>query len=248
MNYLLEVCVDSVESAQYAQAGGADRVELCADLMIGGTSPSTACIREVLGAVNIPVNVLLRPRFGDFCFTSAEKRILLREIADCRELGVNAVVIGALTPDGELDEVFLQECMEAAGPMHKTLHRCFDLTPDAFVAMETAIRLGFDTILTSGQQATAEKGAKLLEELNRKAAGRIQILAGSGVGPGNVQMLAEHGLTQFHASGKRTQDGPMRYRRPGVPMGLPMADEYQRTYTDEATIRAIKTILKDIEN
>ena len=247
MKDLLETCVDSVESALYAQKGGADRLELCANLIIGGTSPSGPFIREVLKAVQIPVNVLLRPRFGDFCYTPAEKRMLLAEIEDCRSLGVNGVVIGALTPTGELDEPFLKECMQAAGPLKVTLHRAFDLTKDAKAALETAVSLGFDTVLTSGQQASAEKGADLLAQLVEQAAGRIHILAGSGVGPANIRLLAEKGLTQFHCSGKRSEEGPMKYRRQGVPMGLPVADEYQRTYTDESTVRAVKNILQQLE-
>lgn len=246
MKYLLEVCVDSVESARYAEAGGADRLEFCGNLIIGGTSPSNAFTKAVLEAVKIPVNVLLRPRFGDFCYTEDEKKVLLREIADCRELGAHGVVIGALTPDGELDEPFLRECIRAAGSMKVTLHRAFDLTRDAFAALEQAIDLGFDTILSSGQKANAEMGAELLGELHKRSAGRIHILAGSGVGAGNISLLAEKGICHFHCSGKRNEDGPMKYRREGVPMGLPMADEYQRTYTDQKTVRAVKDIIEGL--
>lgn len=246
MTSLLEVCVDSVESALYAQAGGADRLELCANLMIGGTSPTTALIREVLRQVHIPVNVLLRPRFGDFCYTEAEKRILLAEIADCRSLGVNGVVIGALTPEGELDLPFLRSCMQAAGPLKTTLHRAFDVSRDAFRALDQAIELGFDTILTSGQQASAEKGTELLAQLHNRAAGRIHILAGAGVNAGNAALLAQTGVRQFHCSGKRTVDGPMQYRREGVPMGLAMADEFQRSYTDEQAIRQMRSVLDSL--
>ena len=182
MNHLLEVCVDSLESALAAQSGGADRLELCANLLIGGTSPSPALIEEVLAAVTIPVNVLLRPRFGDFCFTDAEKRILIREVETCRDLGVHGVVLGALLPDGRLDRDHLAQCIKAGGPnLSHTLHRAFDLCRDPFEGLEDAVALGFDTILTSGQQAKAIEGAALLGRLVEKAAGRIQILAGSGV-------------------------------------------------------------------
>ena len=188
MNHLLEVCVDSLESALAAQSGGADRLELCANLLIGGTSPSPALIEEVLAAVTIPVNVLLRPRFGDFCFTDAEKRILIREVETCRDLGVHGVVLGALLPDGRLDRDHLAQCIEAGGPnLSHTLHRAFDLCRDPFEGLEDAVALGFDTILTSGQQAKAIEGAALLGRLVEKAAGRIQILAGSGVGPGCLE-------------------------------------------------------------
>src|SRR5699024_4612622 len=137
------------ESALAAQSGGADRLELCANLLIGGTSPSPALIEEVLAAVTIPVNVLLRPRFGDFCFTDAEKRILIREVETCRDLGVHGVVLGALLPDGRLDRDHLAQCIEAGGPnLSHTLHRAFDLCRDPFEGLEDAVALGFDTILT----------------------------------------------------------------------------------------------------
>ena len=236
-----------MESARYAEQGGADRLEFCGNLIIGGTSPSNAFIREVLAAIKIPVNVLLRPRFGDFCYTEDEKKVLLGEIADCRALGAHGVVVGALTPDGLLDEPFLKKCIETAGPMKVTLHRAFDLTRDPFEALETAIRLGFDTILSSGQKANAELGADLLGELHKKAGDRIHILAGSGVGAGNIRLLHEKGICHFHCSGKKTVDGPMKYRRAGVPMGLPMADEYQRTYTDQQTVRKVKDIIDSLK-
>ena len=244
MKYLLEVCVDSLESARRAAAAGADRLELCADLLVGGTSPSPFLIRQVLDTVNIPVNVLLRPRFGDFCYTPEEKAVLLDEIDSCRELGVHGVVIGALLPDGSLDADFLRECIAHAGPLHRTLHRCFDVCRDAAEALEQAAALGFDTILTSGQAAAAPEGAALLTQLVRQAGGRLAILAGSGVNAGNIPALAaQTGARQFHLSGKHDEPGPMQFKRPGVPMGLPMADEFTRQYTDPAAIRAARAAL-----
>lgn len=246
MKYLLEVCVDSVESAQNAAAGGADRLELCANLILGGTSPTTALIQEVQKAVDLPINVLLRPRFGDFCYTKAERRVLLREIEDCRRLGVNGVVIGTLTPEGCLDLDFLKQCIQAAGPLKTTLHRAFDLTRDPLKALEQAISLGMNTILTSGQKASAPEGAVLLGQLCQAAAGRISILAGSGVGPDNAPLLAQRGVRQFHCSGKRTEPGPMQYRREGVPMGLALASEYERSYTSTETIAQMRAVLDQL--
>lgn len=246
MEHLLEVCVDSLESALAAQAGGADRLELCGNLCIGGTSPSPALVRQVVQAVQIPVNVLLRPRFGDFCFTPSEREILLWEIGQCRALGASGVVVGALLPDGGLDKAFLARCLEEAGPMHRTLHRAFDVCRDPDTALEEAVALGFDTILTSGQAATAEAGLPLLGRLVQQAAGRIAILAGSGVNPGNMKKLADAGVRQFHFSAKKTVASPMQFRREGVPMGLALASEYDRSYADEALVRQAKTLLTNL--
>ena len=235
MEHLLEICVDSVESALAAQAGGADRLELCGNLIIGGTSPSIALVRQVMDQVHIPVNVLLRPRFGDFCFTLAEQEATLWEIEQCRALGVNGVVLGALLPNGALDKEFLARCAAAAGGLHRTLHRAFDVCRDPFEALEDAVELGFDTILTSGQQAKAEQGIPLLTQL-----------AGSGVNPGNMEKLAAAGVRQFHFSAKKAVESPMTFRRQGVPMGLPVADEYLREYTDPALVRQAKELLASL--
>ncbi len=246
MAKLLEICVDSYESARRAAQAGASRVELCADLLVGGTSPSPFLVEQVTNNLDIPVNVLLRPRFGDFCFTKEEKQVLIREIDSCAGFGVNGVVIGALTADGNLDTDFLQECMQHAKGMKVTLHRCFDVCRDASAALETAVSLGFDTILTSGQAATAPEGTLMLKDLHQQAAGRIHLLAGSGVNVGNIRKIHEAtGITHFHLSGKRSEPGPMTFRREGVPMGLPMASEFDRQYTDP---KAVKEALKVLES
>lgn len=244
---LLEICVDSVESAQAAAENGADRLELCGDLMVGGVSPSPFLI-EAVQKLDIPVNVLLRPRFGDFCYTRWEREILLREVEQCRKLGVNGVVLGALEPDGRLDRALLNQLIAAAGPLHKTLHRAFDLCRDASEGLEDAVELGFDTILTSGQAATAPEGAALLAKLNRQAAGRLTILAGSGVKSSNLEQLARAtGLRAFHMSARRGEDSPMRFRRSGVPMGLPLAGEYERFYADPKEVKNARQVLDRLE-
>lgn len=241
---LLEVCVDSFESALAAQRGGADRLELCGDLLVGGITPSPFLIEKVL-KLDVPANVLLRPRFGDFLYTETEKEILFKEVQMCRKLGVNGVVLGALEADGRLDKSFLRDLIAEAGPLHKTLHRAFDVCFDAEEGLEDAIKLGFDTILSSGQAPTALQGATKLSQLHKKANGRITIMAGSGVKSSNLpELIASTGLTAFHMSAKRTVDSPMVFRRKEVPMGLPMAGEYDRFYTDEAEVRNAKSILK----
>ncbi len=240
---LLEVCVDSYESAKIAAEHGADRLELCANLLIGGTSPSPFLI-EAVQALGVPVRVLLRPRFGDFLYTPMELELLRREVESCRSLGVDGVVLGVLTADGRLDREALSMLLDATGPLHKTLHRAFDVCRDPFEGLEDAVALGFNTILTSGQRATAVEGADLLRQLHAAASGRITLMAGSGV---NLQtlprLLAETPLDTFHLSAKTTVDSPMVFRREGVPMGLPMAGEYDRFYADGAVIAQVKALL-----
>lgn len=240
----LEICVDSVESAQAAVAGGATRLELCGNLIIGGTSPSPFLI-EAVQQLGVPVRVLLRPRFGDFLYTPSEQQILLKEVEMCRSMGVDGVVLGALQADGSLDVPFLSALISAAGHLGKTLHRAFDVCVDAQQGLETAIELGFDTILTSGQAATAKEGVETLSQLQRQANGRITLLAGSGVSPKNIPFIRQQtGITAYHMSAKRTVDSAMKYRRDGVPMGLPFASEYQNFYTDELVVREARRILE----
>ena len=246
--FLLEICVDSFESARRASEAGADRLELCGDLLVGGVSPSPFLIEQVAERVKTPVNVLLRPRFGDFCFTDEEKEVLLKEIAFCAERGVNGVVIGALTPDGELDVPFLSKCMAAAGDLEVTLHRCFDVCRDGFAAIETACDLGIQTILTSGQMVTAPKGVENLKEFRAFAADRIHLMAGSGVSAANIPMLyAQAGIRHFHLSAKKSEPGPMTFRREGVPMGLPMASEFDRQYASPDAVRAARAAIDGLE-
>lgn len=234
---LIEVCVDSLESAKAAVRGGADRLELCANLIIGGTTPSPYLIAEA-AKLGVPVNVLIRPRFGDFCFTGEEKEEQLEQIRQLKSLGASGAVVGALLPDGSLDLDFLAQCREAAQGLHLTLHRAFDVCADAYTAMEQAIFLGFDTILTSGQRATALEGAALLGDLVRKAGGRVAIMPGSGVNAQNLPALLERtGACVFHLSAKKTAESCMTFRREGVPMGLPMMSEFARYVTDEAQVR-----------
>lgn len=184
---LIEACVDSYASCRAAYRGGADRLELCAHLVIGGTTPSTALFRQVQRDIPVKTNILIRPRFGDFLYSKEELEQMCEEIQMYRELGANGVVIGALTPDGDLDLDAMRRLMNCAGNMDVTLHRAFDMTRDPFAAMEDAIRLGCKTILTSGQQKDPLTGAELLRELFEKADDRIDIMAGCGVKNGTFR-------------------------------------------------------------
>ena len=162
MKPVLEVCAHSVESAVSAERGGAMRLELCANLMIGGTSPDEDLFRMVRERVSVPVRVLLRPRCGDFLYTESEFELLCRQVKRFAALGADGIVIGVLTPEGDLDEERMAKLISLAGGCGVTLHRAFDVCRDPFAALETAKRLGVDTILTSGQQADCTAGADVL--------------------------------------------------------------------------------------
>ena len=232
---LIEACVDSYASAMAAARGGADRLELCANLAIGGTTPSLSLFRQVRRDCPVKANVLIRPRFGDFLYDQAELEEMAEEIDAFRELGANGVVIGVLTPEGALDQAAMARLMERAGDMEVTLHRAFDMTRDPFAALEAAISLGCRTILTSGQERSAAAGKDLLRELRTRAAGRIDIMAGSGVRKGNIQDIHDHtGITAFHTTGRKGPvDSGMVYRKSTVSMGLPSLSEYELWRTDE---------------
>ena len=236
---LIEACVDSYASAMAAARGGADRLELCANLAIGGTTPSLPLFRQVRRDCPVKVNVLIRPRFGDFLYDQAELEEMAEEIDAFRELGANGVVIGVLTPEGALDQAAMARLMERAGGMEVTLHRAFDMTRDPFTALETAVSLGCRTILTSGQERSAAAGKDLLRELRTRAAGRIDIMAGSGVRKDNIQEIHDHtGIITFHTTGRKGPvDSGMVYRKSTVSMGLPSLSEYEIWQTDEQEFR-----------
>ena len=238
--FIIEGCVDSHASALAACRGGADRLELCANLSIGGTTPSHALFRQVQRDCAVRINVLIRPRFGDFLYSEAELEEMREEIKAFRDLGANGVVIGDLTPEGELDETRMRSLMDAAGGMEVTLHRAFDMTRDPLAALEAAVRLGCRTILASGQAGNALEGAEVLRELVRRAAGRIEIMAGCGVRRENIRAIYDRaGVRAFHTTGRSGPlDSGMVYRKPGVSMGLPSLSEYELWRTDEREFKA----------
>ncbi|MCI6467600.1 MAG: copper homeostasis protein CutC [Faecalicatena sp.] len=248
-DYMLEVCVDSVESAIAAERGGAKRLELCSNLIIGGTTPTPALFCAVRKAVDIKIHVLIRPRFGDFCYTDAEFEIIRKEVRQFRELGADGAVIGVLRPDGTLNMEQMEGLVREAGEMKLTLHRAFDVCSDPMRVLEECVELGIHTILTSGQEESALAGAGLLRRLNEAAAGRIHILVGAGVNSGNLEELCRvTGLNQFHMSGKKVLDSSMKYRREGVPMGLPGISEFSIWRTEEEEIRKAVEVLERSPN
>ncbi|MCF4097705.1 copper homeostasis protein CutC [Maritalea mediterranea] len=196
----LEICVDTPQALINAKQGGADRVELCSALVAGGLTPSRG-LMQFAAAQKMPAHVMIRPREGDFCFDAQEVQLMLDDIALAQQENMQGVVLGATHKDGRLDVEVLQELVAAASGMDITLHRAFDVTPDPFVALEEAIVLGFNRILTSGQQKSALEGKDLLAALMAKAGDRIEIMPGSGIKASNVKELAANmPLSSVHAS------------------------------------------------
>ena len=242
----IEICANSVESAAKAQEGGAYRVELCAGIPEGGTTPSFGEIRMARQLLQqTKLHVIIRPRGGDFLYTQLEQEIMLHDIKVARQLGADGVVFGCLTAEGNVDVPAMKKLMNAVGDMSVTFHRAFDMCRNPMEALEDIIELGCHRILTSGQEATAPAGIPLLKELIEKANGRIIIMPGCGVKPSNILELAEEtGATEFHFSGRSSLESDMIYRNPKVSMGGTVKiEEYQRDVTDVEIVKEAVSIL-----
>ena len=247
MHCTLEVCVDSTASALAAKRGGADQLELCADLIIGGTTPSPALLRQVKAETGLPVRALIRPRFGDFCYTDHEFEIIRNEVRMFRKLGAEGVVIGILRPDGTLNMEEMEKLMEDAGDMSVTLHRAFDVCRNPYETFEQAKRLGISTILTSGQKNSCVAGKELLRELVAMEKGEITVQIGSGVDAAAIRELQPYtGAHAFHMTGKVVLESSMQYRKEGVNMGLPSLSEFEIFRTDAEKIREARKILEEL--
>ena len=199
----IEVCVDSVESALAAQQGGADRVELCDNLMEGGTTPSAGTIELARQHVQIGLHVIIRPRGGDFCYSEIEFEIMKRDIAVAKQLGANGVVIGILTPDGDVDIPRTRMLIDIAQPLNVTFHRAFDMTRDPYRALEELIELDIDRILTSGQEVSVLEGLDLIEDLVRKADDRVIIMPGGGTERNLKKVVEQCGVKEVHVAATR---------------------------------------------
>ena len=239
MTYRFEVAVDSLESALIAQDCGADRVELCADLGIGGITPSLGALEMAVEQLQIPVHVMIRPRRGDFLYTGAELETMRRDIELAKSAGAQGVVFGILLADGSIDRARTGELARLARPLSVTFHRAFDMCRDPHTALAELMDLGVDTLLTSGQAPSAAEGAPLLAELVARAAGLIDIMPGAGINPGNIaRIAAATGARTFHFSAREIVDGPMRYRDARASMGDDDA-AYARNYASAERIRNI---------
>ena len=245
---LLEVCVDSLASARAAIRGGADRLELCAALALGGLTPYTGLLRQIRAESQIPIRCLMRPRGGDFLYTPEEIQLMADQIQELKAAGASGFVIGCLTPDGELDRDAMQPLIQAAAGCGLTLHRCIDVSRNPLETYMAARDLGIDTVLTSGAASAAMSGLnnlRLLLELKDERGGP-EILIGAGVNALAIRAIRERcpRAQAFHMSGKTEIESAMRFRRKDIPMGIPGLDEWHIQQTDEAAVRAAKAALQ----
>ena len=238
---IFEICVDSVAGVRAAKEAGADRVELCGDLIEGGTTPSLGMIRAARRIAGIRLNVMIRPRGGDFLFDDDEFAIQEADIDAAKAERADGIVIGLLNPDGAIDTARTRELIARARPLSVTFHRAFDMTPDPFAALETLIELGVDRVLTSGQEATVLEGLPLIAELVRRAENRIIVMPGGGITFRNVErIVGEARPREIHFAALEAEAGGMQFRRSHVFMGGELRPpEYDRLVTSAATIRSV---------
>ncbi len=215
MNYLIEIATSDFSTTKSAVEGGADRIELCANLAEGGTTPSYGTIIQCRETFSVALFPIIRPRGGDFLYTDEEFAIMLRDVKLCKEAGCNGVVIGLLNKDGSIDVNRTAALVEAAFPLQVTFHRAFDRCSNPFEALEQLIEIGCHRILTSGQKPAAPDGADLIADLNKEADQRIIIMPGSGIRKENIKMLAKKtGCTEFHSSLRGSEKSKMEFVHP----------------------------------
>ena len=245
MYYKFENCANSVESCVVAQRAGVDRVELCAGMPEGGTTPSYGDIvmaRRVLTTTKL--HVIIRPRGGDFLYSDLEKEIMIEDVRMARSLGVDGVVFGALTPEGDVDMEFMRRLMQEAEGMSVTFHRAIDRSRDIYEALEDVISLGVERVLTSGGKPSAIDALETISAMNRLAAGRVTVMAGSGVNAENVkEIIAATGVSEVHFSAASHFDSPMVWRG-DQDSSLFLPDSFIRTESSYETIQEIMAAVK----
>lgn len=241
---IMEVVVYNIESALEAQAGGADRIELCDNPAEGGTTPSQGLIVTVRHLLSIEIFIMIRPRGGDFCYSDYEFESMKHDILHCKQLGVQGVVFGILLPTGDLDMDRCRELIALARPMKVTCHRAFDMSRDPHQTLENCIEVGFDRILTSGHMTKAIEGVVLLATLVKKAGQRITIMPGSGVNPENVTTLAKvTNAREIHFGAATERDSAMQYRNPNLRgMGTQQDAEFRIRTVDSNTVRQMRQL------
>lgn len=247
----LEICANSVVSCLAAQEGGAYRVELCAGIPEGGTTPSYGDIALASELLDIQLHVIIRPRGGDFLYSELEHEIMLKDIEIARELGANGVVFGCLTAEGDVDMERTRELIEASYGMSVTFHRAFDMCRDPFKSLEDIISLGCDTILTSGQMPKAAQGIELIKQLVEKAGDRIEIMPGSGINAENIATIAGGtGAQVFHLSAREPIESEMTFRNPNLKMGGTeiVINEYEQMVTSAELVNKTREALDTMNN
>jgi copper homeostasis protein len=245
---LVEVAVDSVAGAVAAEAGGADRLELCCALGDGGLTPSVGLLRAVSEHCRLPVVAMLRPRPGDFLYDDNEFAVLRADLDALRAAGAGAFVTGVVTADGALDAARLHQLVAAAAPLPVACHRAFDMVRDPLAALDELAQLGIVRVLTSGQRRTAVDGAQRIAECVQRAAGRIAVMAGAGVRAANARELVRAtGVRELHLSASHAVDSRMRWRNPEVAMGAPAPlVEYALRCTDSLEVERLVASLRDL--
>lgn len=244
---ILEVCIDSLASARSAIAGGADRLELCSALAVGGLTPYAELLQQIRAENNIPIRCLMRPRAGDFLYTPEEIDMMAAQIIQLRSLGADGFVIGCLDAEGNLDARAMLPLVKAAEGCGLTLHRCIDVSREPAKTYLDAKQLGIDTVLTSGAAGSSLKGMEVIGALLqlRDTCQGPEVLVGAGVNAKTITAFRQHfpQVRAFHMSGKLDIESGMRFRREGVPMGIPGLDEWHIQQTSEAVIRAARLAL-----
>tara|TARA_R110002049_G_scaffold279949_3_gene459149 strand:+ start:7513 stop:8247 length:735 start_codon:yes stop_codon:yes gene_type:complete len=197
---IIEICANSYQSAKNAQIAGANRIELCSELAVGGITPSYGLIKQVLDNISIPVHVLVRPRSGNFTYSKSEFEIMKKDIQLCKDLGCKGIVSGTLNPDQTIDIERTKQLVELSKPLNFTFHRAFDWTPNPLKALDTLIDLGVNSVLTSGQEKSAKAGINLLKQLKTHANNKITLLPGGGIHLKNAALFQKSGFKALHCS------------------------------------------------
>jgi copper homeostasis protein len=237
---LVEACVDAIDAALEAARGGAGRIELCGELLQGGVTPSAGLIAAVWERIDVPLHVLVRPRTGDFLYTDDELDVMRRDVEQVKTLGVDGIVLGALTADGDVDVARLRSLVELARPMSVTFHRAFDFVRRQDAALDALLELGVDRVLTSGGAPTALEGVASIAELVRRAGHRIIVMAGGSITASNVaEIVAAAGVREVHVRGAASVDSAMRHRRDVVSLSKAGTSDYARSVTRADEIRRV---------